>query len=89
MTAKILTDLYQYFDSILEQDDADILFASSYIRGFIAVEAVAFGDDEQVLSVELYQQVSDKMSAAKAELTPQDITIVVNFWQQLKDYFKC
>jgi len=89
MTVKTLTDLYHYFDCLLSQDDADILFASSYIRGFIAVEAVTFGDDGQVLSAELYQQVSDKMNAAKTELTPQDRLIVVDFWQSLRDYFKC
>jgi len=87
MTAKTLTDLYQYFDSVLEQDEADILFASSYIRGFIALEAVAFGDDEQALSAELYQQVLTKMTSAKSELSPQDQIIVANFYLQLQHYF--
>ncbi|MBL4909655.1 MAG: YfcL family protein [Alteromonadaceae bacterium] len=88
MTSKTLTDLYTYFDSLLDQDaSADTLFASSYVRGFIAVEAVGFGDDEQLLSPTLYQQVSAKMTAVKSELSPQDQMIIADFWQQLADYF--
>jgi len=88
MTTKTLTDLYHYFDSLFDQDASqDTLFASSYVRGFIAVEAVAFGDDNQLLSAELYQQVLTKMNAAKTELSPQDRTIVENFYQKIKVYF--
>jgi hypothetical protein len=88
MTQKTLTDLYTFFDSLFEQDTSqDILFASSYVRGFIAVEAVTFGGDEQRLSPQLYQQVTAKIIAAKNELSPQDHVIVANFWQQLGEYF--
>ncbi len=89
MTNKTLTDLYHYFDGLFAQDvSADTLFASSYIRGFIAVAAVNFGDDQQVLTAKLYQRVSDKMQQAKAELSAVDSVIVVEFWQQLSCYFR-
>lgn len=85
---KTLTNLYQYFDQLVENDvDADTLFASSYIRGFIAVEAVNFGDDNQILSSKLYHSITDKMHQAKTELTPQDGAIVGNFWLSLQANF--
>ena len=88
MKSKTLTNLYQYFDNLFEEDaSADTLFASSYVRGFIAVEAVKFGNDEQILTAQLYQQVSDKISAAKTELSPQDRVFVDNFYQQLVSFF--
>ena len=80
-----LTDLYEYFDGLFDQNvDEDTLFASSYIRGFIAVEATAFGDDEQKLSTQLFNAVTDKMAQAKTELSPQDNAIVHNFWLSLQ-----
>jgi YfcL protein len=88
MTSKTLTDLYDYFDHLFDQDtSADTLFASSYVRGFIAVAAVDFGDDSQVLSLSLYQMVSDNIQQAKTELSPQDSAIVAKFWQQLFSFF--
>ena len=88
MTQKTLTDLYQYFDDLFDQNASqDTLFASSYFRGFIAVEAVAFGDDSQLLSGKLYQQVLVKMRAAKTELSQQDRTIVENFYQKISCFF--
>jgi len=88
MTQKTLTDLYHYFDSLFDQEvSQDTLFASSYVRGFIAVEAVQFGDDNQTLTTELYQQITAKISTAKSELSPQDQTIVANFWRELQQNF--
>ncbi len=89
MAKKKLIDLYQYFDQLVEQsNEQDILFASSYIRGFIALEAVNFGDESQLLTQQLYQIVSDKIKQAKNELTPQDQAIVQNFYTALKPYFQ-
>lgn len=89
MAKKKLVDLYQYFDQLVAQsNEQDILFASSYIRGFIALEAVNFGDENQLLTQQLYQIVSDKMKQAKSELTPQDQAIVQNFYIELKSYFQ-
>jgi len=88
MTQKKLIDLYTYFDSLFDEDDnQDLLFASSYVRGFIAVAAVDFGDDEQVLSTALYQQVAEKIQQARTELSPQDRKIVNDFYQQLVVFF--
>jgi len=88
MTQKTLTDLYHYFDNLFDQDASqDTLFASSYVRGFIAVEAVVFGGDTQILTSVLYQQVLEKMNAAKTELSPQDSVIVDNFYQTLRAFF--
>jgi len=81
-----LEQLYQYLDSLFEQDiDSDTLFASGYLRGFIALAATDFGDEQQVLTAELIQEVSDKITAAKAELSPQDSVIVSNFWLSLQE----
>jgi len=81
-----LEQLYQYLDSLFEQDiDGDTLFASGYLRGFIALAATDFGDEQQVLTAELIQEVSDKITAAKAELSPQDSVIVSNFWLNLQE----
>jgi len=88
MTQKKLIDLYTYFDSLFDEDDnQDLLFASSYVRGFIAVAAVEFGDDEQVLSSRLYQQVAEKIQQARTELSPQDRKIVNDFYQHLAIFF--
>lgn len=83
-----LTSLYQYFDNLAEQDvDADILFASSYLRGFIALSAADIGDEQQVLTRQLAETVTQQLVDAKAELTPQDQVIVNNYWQNLLPAF--
>ena len=87
MPQKSLTDLYHYFDSLLAQNNDDLIFASSYVRGFVAVEAVAFGDDEQVLSLALYQQLCEKIQLAESELTLADQALVKDFLQQIKLFF--
>ncbi len=74
-------ELYQYLDNLFEQDsDSDTLFAGGYLRGFISLVATEFGDESQAISVELINGVSDKLTQAKSELTPQDHVIVNNFW---------
>mgnify|MGYP000150326767 CR=1 FL=1 len=85
MKAKNLVELYQYFDELVEQEaDSDILFASSYIRGFIALVAAQFGDENQLLNAALFERVSEELSKAKTELTPQDGVIVNNYWLSLQ-----
>ncbi len=85
-TLTILEELYHYLDSLFEQDiDSDTLFASGYLRGFIALAATNFGDEQQTLTVQLIQAVSDKITAAKTELSPQDSVIVSNFWLNLQE----
>ncbi|WP_440873833.1 YfcL family protein [Thalassotalea sp. PLHSN55] len=88
MKFKNLTDLYQHFDNIVEQDsDADDLFASSYIRGFVALVASEFGDESQPLSAKLSESVDKQLAQAKTELSPQDREIVQQFWLKLKQSF--
>jgi len=80
-----VSDIYQYFDDLFEQDvDADTLFASGYVRGFIALVATDFGSEEQLISDELLKGVSTKLLNAKKELSPQDFAIVNNFWLALQ-----
>ena len=86
MNVKNLVELYQYFDELVEQEaDSDVLFASSYIRGFIALVSSQFGDENQLLSAELIECVSKELSNAKTELTPQDSAIVNNYWLSLQN----
>lgn len=81
-----IAQLYQYLDSLFEQDiDNDTLFASGYLRGFIALVATEYGDEQQLISTQLIQGVSDKITGAKAELSPQDAVIVSNFWLNLQE----
>ena len=88
MKLSTLAELYQHFDDMVSQDcSQDELFASSYLRGFIALAACQFGDDKQLLSLALADDVSDKVSAARTELTPQDREIVNQYWSELKQYF--
>jgi hypothetical protein len=83
-----LSDLYHYFDQLAEQDtDSDILFASSYLRGFIALESSHFGDESQPLSLQLFESVSAEVSQAKTELSPQDYALVNNYWLTLQESF--
>ncbi|QBY05213.1 hypothetical protein E2K93_12850 [Thalassotalea sp. HSM 43] len=82
-----LEQLSQYFDSIVELENDDLLFASSYLRGFIEVAAVDFGDDEQPLSERLAQKVSEQLQIARSELNPNDQQIVSHFWQTLQPAF--
>lgn len=84
-----LTELYHYFDQLVDQEaSADDLFASSYIRGFIALAGSEFGDESQALSAELAESIEEKIIAAKSELTPQDQLIVRQYWLTLKASFK-
>ena len=81
-----LNDIYQYLDDLFEQDvDGDTLFASGYLRGFISLSATSFGDEQQLISSPLITLISDKLTQAKTELSPQDHAIVQNFWLALQD----
>jgi len=85
MQLTTVDELYQYLDNLFELDtDSDTLFAGSYLRGFISLVATAYGDESQVISVELLEGVSEKLTQAKAELTPQDHAIVGNFWLDIQ-----
>lgn len=78
---------YQYLDGLFELDtDSDTLFASGYLRGFISLVATDFGDENQPISIALIKGVSEKISQAKAELSPQDYAIVSNFWLLAQKY---
>jgi hypothetical protein len=80
-----LNDLYQYLDSLFDQDvDSDTLFASSYLRGLISSVATAHGDEQQLISAMLIDDVSKRLVTAKSELSPQDNAIVYNFWSTLQ-----
>lgn len=81
-----LNEVYQYFDSLFEQDiDSDTLFASGYLRGFISLAATDFGDEEQLISNELIKAITDNLMRAKSELSPKDNVIVQNFWLKLQE----
>jgi len=88
MTTQTLNTLYQYFDDLcLKEDNDDELFASSYIRGFIALTASDYGDETQLLSVALADAVSKQLKASRSELTPQDQQIIMHYWEVLKVRF--
>ena len=89
MSKMTLESLFQKLDDLVEKGaSADDLFASSYIRGFIALSAGQFGGEQQSLSIELAQSVEKGLQEAKTELTPQDRVIVTNYWQTLKLNFR-
>ncbi len=77
-----VADFYQYLDGLFELDDtdSDTLFASGYLRGFISLVATEFGDESQTISQSLIDGVTERITQAKAELSPQDFAIVSNFW---------
>lgn len=80
-----VNELYLYLDNLFEQDvDSDTLFASGYLRGFISLAATDFGDEQQLISTGLIKLISEKLSQAKTELSPQDNAIVQNFWLDLQ-----
>ena len=77
--------LYLYLDNLFDQDvDADILFASGYLRGFISLAATRYGNDDQAITKELIEATTLRLNQAKTELSPQDHVIVINFWLQLQ-----
>ena len=83
-----LSALYQYLDDIVEGDVSnDELFASSYIRGFISLSASQFGDESQPLTTVLADDISNKITEARSELTPTDRAIVKDYWQNLQKLF--
>lgn len=83
-----LTALYQYLDEQVALDiSADELFASSYLRGFISLAASEYGDESQPLTLVLATNISEKLQAARSELTPQDRKIVQDYWLELKMAF--
>ena len=80
-----VADLYLYLDTLFDQDiDADTLFASGYLRGFISLVATGFGDEKQAITSTLIDAVTLKLKTAKSELSPQDSAIVDNFWLKLQ-----
>jgi len=80
-----ITDLYQHLDSLFDQDiDNDTLFASSYLRGLFSSAVSQFPEEEQKITAELIQAVTEKLAKAKTELNPQDNAIVQNFWLVLQ-----
>lgn len=89
MQFETLTKLYQHFDDLAEKEaSSDILFASSYIRGFIGLAASEFGDEQQNLSGALAEKVTEKLYESRTELTPQDRVIVNGYWQSILIAFK-
>ena len=83
-----LTALYHYLDEQVSQDiSADELFAGSYLRGFISLAGSEFGDESQALTQALADNISEKLQAARTELSPQDRQIVQDYWQQLNTAF--
>lgn len=83
-----LSQLYQALDDLFDQDtDADTLFASGYLRGFISLSATEFGDEKQNISTALVNKIDENLVKAKNELSPQDGVIVKNFWLQLQSKF--
>jgi len=80
-----VAELYQYLDNLFDQDvDSNTLFASGYLRGFISLSATEFGDEQQAIGPALLVAISEQLSQAKAELSPQDHVIVQNFWLALQ-----
>ena len=80
-----VSDLYQYLDGLFDHEvDGDTLFASGYLRGFIALAATDGGDEQQTISTLLIDSVTEKLAKAKSELSPQDNVIVQNFWLSLQ-----
>ncbi|MBA6389268.1 YfcL family protein [Colwellia sp. BRX10-3] len=83
-----LTALYHFLDEQVEQDvSADELFAGSYLRGFISLAGSEYGDESQPLTQALATNISEKLQAARTELTPQDRQIVQDYWLQLQIAF--
>ncbi len=83
-----ITALYLYLDSLFDQDNSDDqLFASSYLRGFISISVIEFGDESQALSPALATSIDEKLQAARTELSPQDRQIVQDYWLELKEAF--
>jgi hypothetical protein len=81
-----IADVYQYLDSLFDQDiDSDTLFASGYLRGLFSSAVSDFSDEKQEISTAIVQAVTDKLANAKTELSPQDNAIVQNFWITLQE----
>lgn len=88
MTFSNLTEFYQYLDNlVINGASSDELFASSYLRGFVALSAAKFGDESQPLSVALAEKVTEDVDQARTELSPADRTLVNNYWLELKKSF--
>jgi hypothetical protein len=83
-----IAELYLYLDSLFDRDNSDDqLFASSYLRGFISISVIEFGDESQALSPELATSIDAKLQAARTELSPQDRQIVQDYWVGLREVF--
>jgi len=83
-----LAALYQYFDDLVTQDvDADVLFASSYVRGFVSLAASEYGDESQQLTACLAKNIGEKIESARTELSPQDREVIQLYWADIKGFF--
>ncbi|ALO35575.1 hypothetical protein CMT41_13275 [Colwellia sp. MT41] len=84
-----VADFYQYLDGLFDLDDtdSDTLFAGGYLRGLLSLVATKFGDESQAISSALIEEVNEKITQAKTELSPQDHAIVTNFWLKVQQRF--
>jgi len=83
-----LTALYHFLDEQVSLDvSADELFAGSYLRGFISLAGSEYGDESQPLTQDLANNISEKLQAARTELSPQDRQIVQDYWLKLQTAF--
>ena len=81
---KTIDEIYQAFDQLVESDDADLLFASSYLRGFISLCCAQVDAVTSTLTPALASDIEQQLTAAKNELNPHDQSLVSDFWQQVK-----
>ncbi len=88
MKLEDLNALYHYLDDLVTQDvSEDELFASSYIRGFISLASSKYGDETQLLTQQLSNDINEMIKKARTELTPQDREIVKQYWSMLDTNF--
>lgn len=88
MQLENLSALYNYLDEQFSEDvSADELFASGYLRGFISLAGSEYGDESQLLTKVLAENITKKLDAARSELSPQDRQIVQDYWQRLQQFF--
>ncbi|GAA4872321.1 YfcL family protein [Ferrimonas pelagia] len=74
---------HEWTGELLQSGSDDEVFASGYLQGHFAVVLSQLEQNEAPTLDGLQAKMADVLGAAKSELSPQDLVLIQNAWQQL------
>lgn len=76
--------LLEMIDARIETASDDELFAGGYLRGHISLSAASC-EEEGINDLDLLKaRIENSINEARTELSPSDLSIVNDLWQELQ-----